>query len=167
MKAFTRTLDVILPILGVLIIVAALLPDLPSQSIGAIIIGTLLIQAGLSKLAHRFMPEERQFLALRAEGDLFLALMRSLNATAVALKHSDSEENRGEFEQVRQAMLECVHRMTGVAGKTFRQIAADAGEPDAVLMWKNDFFGPPAGLGPKLPDTERAGRGGDAGRRSA
>jgi hypothetical protein len=160
MKAVTRTLDVLLPILGVLIIVAALLPDLPSRSLGAVIIGTLLIQAGLSKLAHRFMPEERQFLALRTEGDLFLTLMRSLNAAGVALKHSDTEENRQEFEQVRQAMLDCVQRMSGVAGKTFRQIAAEAGEPDAELMWKNDFFGSPAGL---VPPARDAGRPRDAG----
>ena len=143
MKGLMRSLDVVLPVLGVLVIVGALLPDLPSQTLGAVILGTLLIQAGLSRMSHRFLPEERRFLALRAEGELFITLMRSLNAAALVLRNEDTEENRREFEQIREAMSKSVERMTEAAGKTVKQIAAEAGHADSVAMWKTDFFASP------------------------
>ena len=143
MRGFIRIGDVVLPIVGVLLIVATLLPNMTPQAIGTIIIGTLLIQAGLSKMSHKFLPEERRFLALRAEGELFLTLMRSLNAVAVQLREDETGEARREFEEVRDAMYKSVERMTEFAGKTIQQITGKAGEPDSLVMWKNDFFGSP------------------------
>jgi hypothetical protein len=143
MRGFIRIGDVVLPIVGVLLIVATLLPSMTPQAIGTIIIGTLLIQAGLSKMSHKFLPEERRFLALRAEGELFLTLMRSLNAVAVQLGQDQSGEARREFEEVRASMYKSVERMTEFAGKTLQQISGKAGEPDSLAMWKNDFFGSP------------------------
>ena len=136
MKGLMRSLDVVLPVLGVLVIVAALLPDLPSQTVGAVIIGTLLIQAGLSRMSHRFLPDERRFVALRAEGELFISLMRSLNAAALILRKEDTDENRLEFEQIREAMNKSVDRMSEAAGRTVKQIAEEAGHADSVAMWK-------------------------------
>jgi hypothetical protein len=143
MKRLITSLDVVLPMLGVLVIVAALLPDLSSQALGSILLGALLIQAGMSKMSRRFLPEERQFQALRAEGELFLSLMRALNATAIELREHDTPESRHELAQVREAMSRSVERMAEVAGKAVKQASHEAGEPNSVVMWKNDFFGSP------------------------
>jgi len=143
MKSFVRILDLLLPLLGVLLIVGALLPDLPSQTVGLIILGALLILFGLFRVSRNLLPDERRFLALRAETDLFISLMRSLNATAVALRKQDTPEGRREFEQIRDAMFRSVERMAEVAGQTVKHIARETGQPDLVAMWKRDFFGSP------------------------
>lgn len=143
MKRFIHTLDLLLPLIGVLLILGALLPNLPSQTVGLVILGSLLILAGLLRVSHHLLPEERRFLALRAETDLFISLLKSLNATAVSLHREDTPEGRREFEQIRAAMYKSVERMGEVAGQTVKLIAREAGQPDTVAMWKRDFFGSP------------------------
>ena len=142
-RALTIFLDTMLPVLGVLIIIGGLMPEISRTEVGIIVFGVLFIQAGLFRVSRKLLPEERQFLALRAEGDLFIALMRQLNAAGIALKHDDNAENRREFADIQQAMQDSLERMTQHAGKTVEYIATEAGQPDAVSMWKTEFGGNP------------------------
>ncbi len=72
-------------------------------------LGIILILAALLRLGHRLQPDKRLYLQLRAEVDRFLALVRNINAHAVA----------GEGEQASQAktkMHESVEQIALVAG---------------------------------------------------
>jgi len=143
MRRLPRILDVILSVGGVMLIVAALLPELKPQQVGAVMVGALMIQAGVAKMSHLFFPDERRWLSARAEVDVFLTLMRQLNQAALALREKDSPENRRDFEELRDAMRAAVEQIAMVAGKTVERMAEEAGQPDAGTLWKNDFFAPP------------------------
>ncbi len=70
------------------------------------------------KAAHRVLPTGRRYLALRAESDQFLQLVRELNTAALAVSRDDSQAHKQAFEEVRGAMRKSVERMVAVAGKT-------------------------------------------------
>ena len=80
----------------------------PTQ-LTVMVLGIILILAALLRLGHRLQPDKRLYLKLRAEVDRFLALVRNINAHAVA----------GEGERASQAktkMHESVERIALVAG---------------------------------------------------
>jgi hypothetical protein len=113
-----------LPLLGVCVTLGAtLLIDAPHTRVGVVVFGLLLIEMGVWKLANQLLPDERQFHALRAEGDQFLLLLRHLNETAAVLKHDRTPENHRAFEEVRELMHQSVERMAEVAGKTDAELA--------------------------------------------
>ena len=114
MRRLPRILDVILSVGGVMLIVAALLPELRPQQVGAVMVGALMIQAGVAKMSHLFFPDERRWLSARSEVEVFLTLMRQLNQAAIALREEDSPENRREFEELRDA-----RRLTRAALKLY------------------------------------------------
>lgn len=143
MRIFLRLIDAGLPIAGVLVIVGALLPEMALEQIGGVLLGALMIQAGISRVSRHFLPDDRKFFALRVESELFLTLMRQLNTTALALKENDSPENRREFEEIREAVRQTVERIAGVAGNAVKHMAEEAAQPDSGALWKNDFFGSP------------------------
>ena len=69
------------------------------------------------------MPTGRRYLALRAESDLFLQLVRQLNTAALAVKQNGSGAHEHAFQEVRNAMRQSVERMAEVAGKTNDELA--------------------------------------------
>ena len=77
------------------------------------------------KLAQHVLPSERQYLALRGETDLFITLVRQLNAAALLVKAQDAPKHRHEFEEIRHAMQQTVERICEVAGKTNADLAAE------------------------------------------
>ena len=86
--------------------------------IAAVVFGLLMVEAGIWKLSQLMLPSERQYNALRSEGDHFLMLIRHLNEEALTVKTDDTPENQRSFEEIRGAMHEAVERMANVAGKT-------------------------------------------------
>jgi hypothetical protein len=89
-----------------------------------------LMEVGVWRLAQRLLPSERQYLALRAEVDQFLQLVRHLNTAALARKAHDTPETNQAFTQVYQEMQQAVARMAMLAGKTDADLAAEkAREP--------------------------------------
>jgi hypothetical protein len=72
--------------------------------VAIVVLGILLLEVGVWQLAHHLLPSERQYLALRCETDLFLTLVRQLNAVALLVKAEDSPSHRHAFEEVRHAM---------------------------------------------------------------
>ncbi len=128
LRILRQSLDTGLPILGVVIILGAVLfvPEICGQ-VAIVVLGILLIEVGIWKLAHQVLPSERQYLALRCETDLFITLVRQLNAAALMVKADNSSTHRQEFEEVRHAMQQTVERIFEVAGKTNAELADERG----------------------------------------
>ena len=110
-----------LPILGMIIVFLAIL--LPSISLNlqiqilVVLIGILMIEAGVWGLTAKVLPSERRYLALRAEVDVFIGLVRDLNTRALALEGGESPEKTEAFEAARASLHQSVDRMAEVAGK--------------------------------------------------
>ena len=121
MRALRRAITASLPIVGMILVFAAIL--LPSISLNlqlqilVALIGIILIEAGVWGLTAKVLPSERKFIALRAEVDHFIGLVRELNARAVVLKRKDTPEHQGEFDQALSALHDSVERMGEVAGQ--------------------------------------------------
>jgi hypothetical protein len=127
LRTLRKVIDISLPFAGVAVVLGAVLfmrEDLRMQ-IAVVGLGMLLIEVGVWKGAHRLLPSERKYLALRVEGDLFIKLLRQLNAAALALRENDSPERHEAFEEVRDAMRQTVERMAHVAGKTDAELASE------------------------------------------
>jgi hypothetical protein len=128
LRILRQNLDTSLSILGVVVILSAVLfvQEIRSQ-VAIVVLGMLLIEVGVWKLAHPLLPSERQYLALRCETDLFITLVRQLNTAALMVKAHDSPTHRHEFEEVRHAMQQTVERIFEVAGRTDAELATERG----------------------------------------
>ena len=104
------TLGGVLVILGVslYLIVERLAPQWPPNftearlTLGLIVFGFLLNQAGVWRLSHRILPDRRVYMELRRETDVFIDLVRKLNRSRVA----GDEVNA-------QALIEMMHKQVG------------------------------------------------------
>ena len=88
MRTLRKIIDISLPLLGVAVILSAVLfvRDNLRTQIAFVGLGMVLIEVGVWKVAHKLLPNERKYLALRAEGDLIIKMVRQLNAAALAMK---------------------------------------------------------------------------------
>ena len=130
-RRWRRQLDPYVSVLGMLVILGAVLfgQELRTQIV-VTTFGMVLMEVGVWRLAQRLLPSERQYLALRAEVDRFLWLVRHLNAAALARKAHDAPETHQAFAHVYQEMQYAVARMAMLAGKTDAELAAEkAREP--------------------------------------
>ena len=133
MRRLRKTLDIGLPIIGVIVILSAVLflRDIHGQ-IAIVMVGIVLIEAGVWKLAHQFLPNDRQFHALRDEIDTFIGLSRQLNELALTMREEDSIEHRRTFNNLQTSMHEVVDHIASVAGKTSAELAVES-ETSAAL----------------------------------
>lgn len=133
MRTLRNVIVKALPIVGMFIVIGAalLIPDgsLPTRVV-LVVVGLLVVEASVWKLADPLLPSERQFFALRQEGDRFIRLIRELNRAALAAKPRPAHLDPG-VEAVKGRMLASVDRMVDVAGKTEDEVAATA-EPGPV-----------------------------------
>lgn len=124
-RKLRRALPVVLPVLGVVLILAAVLQD---GSVGAkvllVVLGLLLMEAGVWRLADPFLPDDRKYTALRSEADRFMALVRQLNTAATALDRRDDQGPRFAISEVEREMHRAVDRMVEVAGQAREDEAA-------------------------------------------
>lgn len=116
MRRLRKALDILLPVTGIVLVYSAVLLVVGIyRQLALVTIGTLLIEAGIWKLAHPLLPSERRFTALREEVDALFPLVRRLNAAAVALRAGD-ESAREVFDSAREELHQSVERMAEVAG---------------------------------------------------
>jgi len=120
LRNFRKILAVGLPILGtVLVFLAILVPtislDLRLQ-IGVVLLGLLLIEAGVWRLTAKVLPNQRKYLALRAEVDAFIDRIRVLNAHGVKLRAEETESARAAFQGTLDTLHAAVDQMAEVAG---------------------------------------------------
>lgn len=119
-----------MPIVGVMVVLTAILfvHELRLQ-LAIVIVGLFLVEAGVWNLSQWLLPNDRQYIGLRAEGDHFIMLIRRLNEAAVQLKSVDDAANRQAFEAAREAMHESVEKMAQLAGKTEHDVLAQTEVP--------------------------------------
>ncbi len=117
-RKLRRSIDITFTIVGVGIIFWAVLQgDEISQrsQLGVVLIGVLLMEAGVWGLAHRLLPSDRKYSSLRAEGDHILGLIRELNHAAIA--RDRGEEDAKRFQDILAEMHESVTLMADLAAK--------------------------------------------------
>lgn len=126
MRRIRKLLDTGLPLLGIVAILGAVLfiVSLRAQ-LAVVILGILLIEVGIWRLADPLLPSERRYNALRTEVDRFIGLVRELNRTAIQLEKEETPEARAAFNAVRSALVESTDRMAEVAGKTDFEVAVE------------------------------------------
>ena len=119
MRKLRMILDSGLPLLGMVLIVGAILrlPNLYHQ-LAVVLVGFICIEIGVWQLAHRFLPSDRRFHALRRELDAFIECARQLNQAALAIKINDTPEQRAVFDDIRHALHRSVEVIAAVAGQT-------------------------------------------------
>lgn len=134
MRKLRRVLHLLVPAVGMALVIGAVLfgESLPVQ-LFLVLAGLLLTEAGLWRLADPFLPDERKYLALRAETDHFMTLVRQLNAAALALDHGEERGPRFALEEVRTEMHRSIDRMVGVAGKTAAQVEREEAAIEPVV----------------------------------
>lgn len=117
-RRLIASLDVVLPIAGVLIVLAAVVFVSGRWSqLWVAIAGLVVLEAGVWKLASRIL-HERRYLALREEVQRFVGYVRVLNRSAVELKRAESGDARQTFDEAASAMHASLDRMMVLAGKT-------------------------------------------------
>ena len=117
MRTVRRTVDLILPVVGIVLVLGAVLflwQNLYLQ-LSIVILGIFLIEAGIWKLAHPLLPTARRYHALRAELDDFIQLVRRLNTAAVRTGTNTTDDPA--VAAVRAEMISSVDRMVSYAGQ--------------------------------------------------
>lgn len=121
MRDLRKLLAFGLPVLGTILVFAAILVPAISFNlqiqIGVVLVGLLIIEAGVWRLTAKILPNERRYLALRAEVDGFVDRIRVLNAHGIKLRNADTESMRGAFRETLDALHAAVDRMAEVAGR--------------------------------------------------
>ena len=116
-RKIRRGIEISTPLLGMGIIFGSVLfgPNSLQLQVLLVLLGILILEAGVWGLTNGLLPNERRYLVLREEGDHFLGLIRILNQAAVARDNGDESDAR--FRNTRAQMHSSVERMGDLAGK--------------------------------------------------
>lgn len=128
MRRLLKTLDVAVPVGGVLLVLAAVL--FISQirlQIAVVMLGLALVQVGVWNVASQMLPNERKYLPLRSEVDRFILLVRMLNGAALRVHANDTSQARQEFDAIKAALYEAVESIAAVAGRTESEVVINRG----------------------------------------
>lgn len=81
-----------------------------------VLVGVLMIEAGVWGLTQPFLPNERKYNELRDATDEFIDLVRELNTAALRDREAHGESSE-EAEAVLSRMHQAVDAMADLAGK--------------------------------------------------
>jgi hypothetical protein len=118
MTTVRRKVDAVLPVLGIVLVLGAVLflwQNLYLQ-LAVVIAGIFLIEAGIWKLAHPLLPSQRRYGALRAEVDDFIRLVRQLNSAGVE-REAGVAGGTARVDAVQREMIASIDRMVEYAGQ--------------------------------------------------
>lgn len=119
MRRIRNALQLALPVLGMVVVFGGMLMVPPTNlrlQLMVVLAGVLILEAGVWGLTDRILPSERQYGALREEGDRFIGLIRDLNAAAVARKGGGDRGDEA-FHDALSVMHGSVDLMGEVAGE--------------------------------------------------
>lgn len=121
MRSFRKSLAIAFPVLGTVIVFAAILVPPISLNLNlqilVVLLGILIIEAGVWRLTAKILPNERKYLGLRSEVERFIGLIRVLNAQALRLEEEESETAKDHYKETIDALHATVDRMVEVAGR--------------------------------------------------
>jgi hypothetical protein len=102
---------------GLILIVGGIMMPIPLRfQVMSVVLGILFYQTALLRMYDRFLPNERKYLALRAETDRLLNLVRDMNQAAVTAR-SMGMDRQGYVEPIVRQMHATVDRMPLVAAE--------------------------------------------------
>lgn len=105
-----RWRDVLEKTMAVVGVVVVLVPVVTladaAWQIATVVVGLVLIEAGVWNVARHLAPEDRKFGALRRQVEAFLEDVRELNLHAIAGDRDGIEEMRGQLHERVDAMAE-------------------------------------------------------------
>ncbi len=121
MRTIRKAVELGTPIVGMITVFAAVLLIPPANlqiQLVTVLVGVLLIEAGVWGLTNPFLPNERHYLSLREEVDDFIDLVRQLNAAAIEKRMlgDSTEQVNGAFEETLADLHSSVRRMGQLAG---------------------------------------------------
>lgn len=89
-RRIRRVMEAAIPLLGIGMIFLSVLfgPSSLQLQVILVLVGVLILEAGVWGLTSGLLPNERRYLALREEGDHFIALIRELNSAALRRKRT-------------------------------------------------------------------------------
>lgn len=97
----------VLAVAGVVVVLGAMLTMTRSPLlVGVVVLGLLLIEVGVWRLADPLLPDDRSFLSLRQELDTFLLDIRALNDHAVAGEEDGVARVRERLHEQVEAIFE-------------------------------------------------------------
>lgn len=110
MSSLPERLEKTLAVAGVLLILGPLiLVESLTLQVVIVLVGILMIEAGVWGLASNFLPDARTYIRLREETEIFLEQVRALNEAAI-------EGEEVAVERQRERMHDQVDRITDAAG---------------------------------------------------
>lgn len=121
MRHLRKAISVGFPILGmVLVFTAILVPTISLNlqlQIIVVLVGLLILEAGVWRLTEKILPNERKYTALREEVDAFIDRIRVLNAQGGKLRAEETVAELEAFQNTISALHESVDRMAELAGR--------------------------------------------------
>ena len=111
-----QAIDVALTGIGIAVIISSvMISDTTSLQVQLmwVVLGVLLIEAGVWGIAGKFIPNERRFGRLREEGDRMIKLIRQLNGAALA--RDQGLEDGSRFQATLNEMHDTVRLMAELA----------------------------------------------------
>jgi len=115
-RKLRQGIDLVLTGGGILIIIGSVMADdsvTLQVQIGWVVLGILLIEAGVGGFTNQFVGNERRYGRLREAGDRTMELVRELNSAAVA--HYQGREDDSRFQKTLEAMHAKVREMAELA----------------------------------------------------
>ncbi|HKJ91607.1 MAG TPA: hypothetical protein VJ957_00500 [Longimicrobiales bacterium] len=127
MRTLRNSITFAIPVAGmIMVLTAVLIVASPRAELALVVLGLLLVEGGVWRLAGSVLPNERRYLALRAESTRFIAMVRQLNAAAIALREQETAGARLALEETKRSMHRSVDRMVAVAGRPAEEVPPDA-----------------------------------------
>ena len=123
----TGPLRLAVPVVGIALVIGSVLfVDTLRVQLILVIVGLLLVEAGVWRLAAPFLPDDRRYLALRTEGDHFITLIRQLNSAAVEHRETGDPGAALALDEIKTEMHRSVDRMARFAGKPGEAVEDEA-----------------------------------------
>jgi len=131
LRGFRKAIEVAIPMVGMLIVFGGVLFVPPSElqtQLMVVLVGVLMIEAGVWGMTTAVLPSERRYVALREEGDRFIGLIRRLNEARIRDRIERTEESAAAVRSALDEMHASVEIMGEVAGE---EHAAPKGQNEA------------------------------------
>jgi hypothetical protein len=117
MRRLRDRIQILLPLAGTVLVLGAVLFVIQlALQVALVVVGLLMLQAGVWRLAQGFLPDGRQYHALRDEVDRFIGLVRRLNDVAIEEEGKPTGAVSSERGELLARMHRSVDRMGEVAG---------------------------------------------------
>ncbi len=121
MRNLRKALAIAFPMTGMLLVFVAILVPAISLNlqlqIVVVLVGLIIIEAGVWRLTAKILPNERKYHALRAEVDSFIGYVRILNTQGSNLRVQETETAKESFLETLDSLHASVDRMGEVAGR--------------------------------------------------